>query len=99
MRIFARVALALLAAAAPCYSIASTSRPESIRPKYLALPPHSYVRLPLNPGHSQLPQWNGSFTDHLSQTVNFTMVGADPAASNATTRVKVFIIPVKWCSA
>jgi hypothetical protein len=43
----------------------------------------------------QLTQWNGSFTDHLGQTVNYTMVGTDPNSTNVKTTIPVYIIPLK----
>jgi hypothetical protein len=50
---------------------------------------------PAVPG-KQLVQWNGSFTDltHVKRT--FTMVGTNPASSNATSTVTVWVIPIKF---
>ncbi|HVU19878.1 MAG TPA: hypothetical protein VHE09_04045 [Rhizomicrobium sp.] len=48
-------------------------------------------------GHTpaaSLAQWNGSFTDLKGHSITYTMVGADPATSNAETHIKVFLIPV-----
>jgi hypothetical protein len=44
-------------------------------------------------GQQLLPLWNGSFAAQ-NQNYQFTMVGADPATSNATTNVNVYIIPL-----
>ena len=44
---------------------------------------------------AHLTQWNGSFVDHLMQTVTYTMVGNDPKITNTTTTVPVYIIPIK----
>ena len=43
---------------------------------------------------ASLAQWNGGFTDLLGHAITYTMVGADPATSNTTTHVKVYLIPV-----
>ncbi len=65
----------------------------SPRPMFLALPAHGTLARHV-PG-AQLPQWNGSFVDQLGQTVNYTMVGGDPSTTNATSTVKIYIIPIK----
>jgi hypothetical protein len=41
-----------------------------------------------------LQTWNGTIT-YQSHNYNFTMVGTNPASSNTTSTVNVFIIPVK----
>jgi hypothetical protein len=56
---------------------------------------HGYNGPPqLHPAGGALPLWNGSFT-YNNNTYNYTMVGADPSKSNATTTIPVDIIPVK----
>ena len=66
----------------------------SARPMFQVLPPHGMLS-----GHhapaAQLPQWNGSFVDKLGQTVTYTMVGGDPSKTNTTSKVPVYIIPIK----
>ena len=56
----------------------------------------SHVKAPAGSG---LPLWNGSFVGTIpyfpTETYNFTMVGTDPATSNATTTVPIEIIPVE----
>src|SRR5262249_36191523 len=43
-----------------------------------------------------LTQWNGSFTDTHDHGVHtFTMVGTNPATTNTTTTIPLFIIPIK----
>lgn len=42
-----------------------------------------------------LQVWNGSFV-YQSKTNKFVMVGTDPSATNVTTTVPVYIIPVKF---
>ena len=94
MRIAAFAPLALLAGASLLpWADASAAAPKPAKPMFIVLPSHGSARA--GAPTAQLPQWNGSFTDQLGQTVNYTMVGADPAASNVTTKVRVFIIPIK----
>src|SRR5206468_7371806 len=93
-----RMAFALLAAcvatftasAAPALNFASTPKP------LFRTLPNNLRWHPLPPaGSPQLTQWNGSFTDHLGQTINYTMPGTDPATSNASTTFPVVIVPIK----
>lgn len=63
------------------------------KPMFLALPAHG--SLPQRAPAGQLPQWNGSFVDHLGQTITYTMVGADPSKTNTTSKVQIYIIPIK----
>ena len=67
----------------------------AIKPLFLALPPNLQWHHAPHVGAPQLVQWNGTFTDHLSQTVNYTMVGTDPNSSNVRTKVTVLVIPLK----
>ena len=69
----------------------ATSLPKAI---FLALP-HLGSTAPRAAAGVQLPQWNGSFTDLTNKTVAFTMVGPNPATTNATTTVPVVIIPIR----
>jgi hypothetical protein len=95
--------LAMLAATAALSLGASASAAPAPATKWSVLKP-LFVTIPHNaPGHhklikhptSTLTQWNGSFTDHLNQTINYTMVGTDPATTNTQTAVPVVIIPIK----
>jgi hypothetical protein len=96
MRIPAFASLALLASAIALPAVPVAAQPSSIpKPKFIVLPNHMGATLPAGKPTAQLPQWNGSFTDHLGQTINFTMVGGDPAATNTTSNVRVYIIPIK----
>ncbi len=72
---------------------ASAQYSSAVRPRYEAYGPHSYFAVASS--SSKLAQWNGSFTDltHVKRT--FTMVGADPSKSNATTTIPVVIVPIK----
>jgi hypothetical protein len=63
---------------------------------YKSLPNH----LELAPEASALTtpalrQWNGGFTDLKGKKVTYTMVGTNPATTNVTTTVPVYIIPIK----
>ena len=60
-----------------------------IKPLFLNLPHNLQWHRAPQRGAPQLVQWNGTFTDHLSQTVNYTMVGTDPNSSNVKTKVAV----------
>ncbi|MBV9990075.1 MAG: hypothetical protein JOZ72_02175 [Alphaproteobacteria bacterium] len=94
MRVVLFASLALLAGTSLLSGAgARPERPLNPKPKFLALPVHGTLpaRAPVTP----LAQWNGSFTDKLGQTVNYTMVGGDPATTNTTTKIRVFIIPIK----
>jgi len=93
------IALAVLASAATVAFSASADSfvPLSIRnakPMFLVLPPRP--PLPAKPGQhpANLAQWNGSFVDLTGHTINYTMVGADPALSNTSTHTTLWIIPV-----
>jgi hypothetical protein len=55
-------------------------------------PGHYAPKAPVTP----LAQWNGSFTDHLNQTITYTMVGTDPSTTNTATAVPLVIIPLKF---
>lgn len=46
------------------------------------------------PPTTPLQTWNGSYT-YAGVKTNFVMVGTDPSATNVTTTVPVFIIPMK----
>ena len=67
------------------------------KPMYKTLPNNRHLALNAAlavPG-STLKQWNGSFTDITKRKVSYTMVGTDPAASNAASTIPVYIIPVR----
>ena len=81
-----------------CASVAlaqETRYPEILdaKPMFKAGPNH--VELAPRAPAANLTQWNGSFKDLLGFTVKYTMVGTDPASSNVTTTVPVYIIPIK----
>lgn len=63
------------------------------QPRFVVLPNH-YKLAPRHPSNT-LPQWSGSFTDLTHKRVGYTMVGADPSQSNASTTVPVIIVPFR----
>jgi len=96
MRIASFASLALLASAVAFGSLPLTASARSApTPKFITLPAHKESATPHAGATTPLPQWNGSFTDQLGQTINFTMVGGDPATTNAVSKVRVYIIPIK----
>jgi hypothetical protein len=91
-------AAALAVSIISAVSAAAASPPHRfsvLKPLFLTIPHGAKWHRAPKLGSPQLTQWNGSFTDHLSQTVNYTMVGTDPNTMNITTRVKVLVIPLK----
>jgi len=86
----ATMTLAGLAAAAPAHHQFSV-----IRPLFGTVPHNAKWHRAPKVGSPQLTQWNGSFTDHLGRTVNYTMVGTDPNKTNTTSKITVLVIPLK----
>jgi len=73
---------------------AALSQFKIIRPLFRALPAKAAPQRFFVPG-GPLVQWNGSFVDHTGQTINYTMVGTDPATTKGITTVPVVIVPIK----
>jgi hypothetical protein len=67
------------------------------KPVYKTLPNnrHAAPNAALAVPGSTLRQWNGSFTDITKQQVKYTMVGTNPATTNVSSTIPVYIIPVK----
>jgi hypothetical protein len=63
-------------------------------PKFVTLPPRYLDNLLLPPPTSTVTNWSSSFT---SGGINypFTMVGTNPATTNTTTTITVYLIPIK----
>jgi hypothetical protein len=67
------------------------------KPMFKTLPNH----LELAPstvgaaGTTALTLWNGSFIDLTERKITYTMVGTNPAVSNVSTTIPVYIIPIK----
>src|ERR1700680_2796072 len=81
-----------------CASVAlaqETKYPEILdaKPMFKAGPNH--LELAPRAPAANLTQWNGSFKDLLGFTVKYTMVGTNPALSNVTSTIPVYIIPIK----
>ena len=81
-----------------CASIAfaqETKYPDILdaKPMFKAGPNHMELA-PSTPA-TGLTQWNGSFKDLLGFTVKYTMVGTNPALTNVTSTIPVYIIPIK----
>lgn len=64
------------------------------KPMFVTLPPHNVPGVQLPVSTTTLANWSGSFMSG-TQTFNFKMVGANPATSNVTTNIPVWVIPVK----
>ncbi len=73
---------------------AQESKYPDAKPMFVAGPAHLNI-IPRNAAGAQLTQWNGGFTDLLHLPITFTMVGTNPATTNVTTTIPVFIIPIK----
>jgi len=84
------VAMTFAASAAPNWSGPGTPHAMFVQP-----PAQPAIQRPIGaPPPANLAQWNGGVTDLTGHSISYTMVGADPASSNTTTHVKVFLIPV-----
>src|SRR5579863_7275373 len=71
---------------------ASILRSDTARPMFVVRPYTGPMTNTLKPG--AMPSWNGSFT-YNGHTYSYTMIGANPSTSNATTTIPVTIIPLK----
>ncbi|HTK80288.1 MAG TPA: hypothetical protein VL286_07580 [Rhizomicrobium sp.] len=89
------LAAAAILGAATTAAVASSPSFRVIKPLFGVIPSnapgHHAPKRPVTP----LVQWNGSFTDHVGQTITYTMVGTDPSSSNSPTTIPVVIIPIK----
>lgn len=92
-------ALALLAASVSLPSMVSAMTDPSL-PSYPAKPMFKAVKsnnpTPFHKASSQLPSWNGSYTDLTGKTITFTQIGGNPATTNATSTVNILLIPIKF---
>ena len=97
-----RVASLALLASAVAMTSAASAAPNWSGP---GIPHAMFVQPPAQPAidrtrgsqpAASLAQWNGGFTDLTGHSISYTMVGADPAVSNSTTHVKVYLIPVTF---
>jgi hypothetical protein len=93
-------ALALLAAAATLPSMVSAATDPNLptlpaRPMFVVGPKITNP-LPAHPAKNDLPQWNGSYTDLLGNTIKFTQIGGDPSNTNKTSNLTILLIPIKF---
>src|ERR1700720_2348099 len=94
-------ALALLTAAVSLPGMVSAATDSNV-PKLGKFKPMFVVGPKINnpiPPHraaSDLPQWNGSYTDLTGRTVTFTQIGGDPTNTNSTSKITVLLIPIKF---
>ena len=87
---FAGFGFALVAAAAPvparaAYSVAS--------PRFTVIPQHGNIHPGVHPA-TPLQTWSGTI-NYNGTNYSFTMVGTDPATTNVTTTITVYVIPIK----
>jgi hypothetical protein len=89
------IAAALILACASIAFAQETKYPDILdaRPIFKAGPNH--MELAPSAPATGLTQWNGSFKDLLGKTVKYTMVGTNPASTNITSTIPVYIIPIK----
>ncbi|HLY05242.1 MAG TPA: hypothetical protein VKR31_05790 [Rhizomicrobium sp.] len=89
-------ALALLAASVslPSMVAAATDTFPAV-PMFKVGPRHNNP-IPPHPATSQLPSWNGSYTDLTGKTITFTQIGGNPATTNTTSTINVLLIPIKF---
>lgn len=69
-------------------------KPGTAKPLFVVGPKHNIPAY--HSPSSQIPQWNGSYTDLTNKTINFTQIGGNPATTNSTTTIQVLLIPVKF---
>jgi hypothetical protein len=74
-------------------SVAIGQEIQNPRPRFVTLPQHPQVVVPAPAAN--LIQWNGSFKDLKGVVRTFTMVGTNPATTNKTSTITVFLIPIK----
>lgn len=85
---------ASLAFAVSAPAAVSAANFKIVKPLFLRLPAKVAPHRPYVPG-GNLVQWNGSFVDHLGQTINYTMVGTDPSSTNVRTTIPTVIVPIR----
>lgn len=96
-------ALALLAASVSLPSMVAAAAdnhqplipPGTVKPMF-TVGPKINNPIPPHRATSELPQWNGSYTDLTKKQINFTQIGGNPATTNATSTVEVLLIPIKF---
>jgi hypothetical protein len=96
--LFSRGILCAVVLSLACMSFAGgataqdNSQKQGPTPKFVTLPPH-YVEGITEPA-TKITNWTGSFKSGR-KTYNFSMIGTNPATTNTTTTINVYIIPIK----
>jgi hypothetical protein len=94
-------ALSMLAASVALPGMAGASSNSNLpdlgkfTPRFMVGPRHNAPLSNKLPA-TELPQWNGSYTDLTGKTINFTQIGGNPATTNTTSTINVLLIPVKF---
>jgi len=88
------IALALLASVftLPMAAQSASAADQSAKPMFVVLPAHGGQTTTHHP--AALATWNGKIV-YSGSTYNFTMVGTDPGATNVTTTVTAYLVPIK----
>ena len=88
-------ALALLAASVSLPSmVAAATDTFPAKPMFKVGPLHTLAAP--HRAATNLPQWNGSYTDLTGKTITFTQIGGNPATTNTTSTVNILLIPIKF---
>jgi len=87
----------LLAASAVVMTLplAANAANQVARPMFTVLKTHGGTIQPGTKPPAALRTWNGSIS-YMGSTYNFHMVGTNPATTNSTTELTVYVIPIKF---
>ncbi len=89
--------LAVLSAVAAFAMLAPLARASdtAVSPMFKVLPSHGNIHPGVHfPAAGVLPTWNGSIS-YQGSNYSFSMVGTNPATSNGTTTLTIYVIPIK----
>ena len=64
-------------------------------PKFGVIPPNVPWHHVAQPTGKPISQWSGRFVDRTGATVDFTMIGPDPAKTNDTQNIPVLLVPLR----
>ena len=88
-----KIASALLAFS--FFAFSAEAQDPGVKPLFGVLPPHGNVHPKVHfPAGGTLPMWTGTIT-YKGKNYSFSMVGTNPATTNTTTTVPVYIVPIK----
>jgi hypothetical protein len=95
--LFSRAILGVAALSLACMSVAGgaaaqDNSKQGPKPKFVTLPSHFVEGIP-EPA-TKITNWTGSFKSG-TKTFSFSMIGTNPATTNTTTTINVYIIPIK----